>query len=48
MLLLPGRKDGETKVVRETNGAINAYVWSMQVWMQRGEESVERCNLEGC
>jgi hypothetical protein len=30
-LLQPGNKDGDTKVVKETNGAVNAYAWDAAV-----------------
>ncbi len=38
-LAQPGKKDGETKVVREVDGAIMAYCWSVadSTWQQIGE-----------
>eukprot|EP00798_Chlamydomonas_sp_ICE-L_P025625 gene25625-11281_t len=38
-LLQPGAKDGQTKIVKETNGAVNAYSWDSQgfQWEKIGE-----------
>lgn len=38
-ILQPGAKEGETRVVKETNGAINAYVWDSNAfkWEMIGE-----------
>ena len=38
-ILQPGSKEGETKVVKETNGAINAYGWDSNAfkWEMIGE-----------
>ena len=30
-MLQPGVKDGETKVVKEANGGVNAYAWDAKV-----------------